>query len=208
MVPVTAEGSQSAPASPEGSESAPVKAQTTGNQQLRIGILVVVAALIGVGLWLAFGNSNGKHRKTHNVAIGIGPISQSARQLSSRALAVGQPFYWAGPKKNYHYEFQRLAKNGNIYVRYLPKGVPARGKPGELTIIATYPMVNAYGRLKRGAKGRVVTGKRGSIVWVQTNDPKSVYIAWKGVPYEVEVYNPNPRKAARIAEDGSVTTVG
>ena len=57
MVPVTAEGSQSAPVNPEGSQSAPQQGATQGNQQLRIGILVVVAALIGVGLWLAFGNS-------------------------------------------------------------------------------------------------------------------------------------------------------
>jgi hypothetical protein len=183
------------------------KGQSSGNQQLRIAILVVVAALVGVGLWLAFGNSKSKPHH-HNVAIGIAPVSQSQRQLASRALAVGQPFYWMGPKKGYHYEFTRLAKNGNIYIRYLPKGVKAGGRPGQLTIIATYPMINAYGRLKKGAKGRVADGKNGSIVWVKTGDPKNVYIAWKRVPYEVEVYNPDARKAAKIAEDGSVTTVG
>jgi hypothetical protein len=204
---VTAEGSETAPANPEGSQSAPAKGQTTGNQQLRIAVLVVVAALVGIGLWLAFGNSKNKN-KPQNFTTGIGPVSQSAREMSSRALAEDQPFYWMGTKKNYHYEFQRLAKNGNIYVRYLPKGVKAGARPGQLTIIATYRFPGAYARLKRGAKGRVVDGKRGSIVWVRTGDPKSVYLAWKGVPYEVEVYNPNPAKAARIAESGAVTTVG
>lgn len=193
-----------APQPPAAPDAAPAK--PAGNNQLRIVILVVVVAVVGVGLWLAFGRSNKHHQ--HNVTTGIGPVAQSARQLSNQASAIfpGR-FYWAGPKKNYHYEFQRLAKNGNMYVRYLPKGVPAGGKPGQLLIVATYPFPGAYGRLKKGAKGRVVAGKNGSIIWVKTNDPKNVYIAWKHVPYEVEIYDPNPRRAANIAESGQVTPV-
>jgi hypothetical protein len=124
----------------------------------------------------------------------------------ARASAVGQPFYWAGPKKGFHYEFQRLS-NDNIYVRYLPKGVPAKGKPGKLLIIATYPMSHAYTRLIKGAGGRGVAGPHGSFVWVRTGAPQSVYVTWPHVPYEVEVYNPNPRKSARIAESGEVSPV-
>ena len=75
-------------------------------------------------------------------------------------------------------------------------------------IVATYPFPNAYARLKKGAKGRVVAGKNGSIVWVRTKNPQSVYIAWKRVGYEVEVYSPNASKAAKIAESGQVVSVG
>jgi hypothetical protein len=180
----------------------------TGNNSLRIAILVVVAAVVGVGVWLAFGHSkNKKSSGTAPVATAIAPISQSARELSNRALTLGQPLYWIGAKKNYHYEFSRTTK-GFLYVRYLPKGVKATEKPGKLLIIATYPMTDAYNRLKRGAKGRVVAGKHGSIVWVRTDNPKSVYIAWPHVGYEVEVYSPNASKAARIAESGQVMPVG
>jgi hypothetical protein len=115
--------------------------------------------------------------------------------------------YWIGPKKGFHYEFTRTTKN-LIYVRYLPKGVKAGKKPAQLLIVGTYPMDHAYARLKRGAKGRVVAGKNGSIVWVRTDDPKSVYIAWPHIPYEVEIYYPNASKAAKIAESGQVGTVG
>ena len=188
--------------------------QSTGNQQLRIAILVVVAAVVGVGLWLAFGHSSKATTTTSNggnnagsVVQGIPAVSQTESQLMARALAVGQPFYWSGPKKGYHYEFSRLT-NGNVYVRYLPNGVAAGAKQGQLLIIATYPFDHAYTRLKAGAHGRGVAGPHGSFVWVLPNKPQSVYVAWPHVPYEVEVYDPNPRKSARIAESGDVTTVG
>jgi hypothetical protein len=195
--PATAETSQ--PTAQDGA-----KGQPAGNQQLRIIVLVVVAALVGIGLWLAFGNSS-KGGKGHG-GQGVAPIAQSARQLKNRVATTGQRIYWIGPKKNYHYEYTRTPK-GLTYIRYLPKGVPAGGKPGKLLIIGTYPMSDAYHRLKKGAKGRVAVGKHGSIVWV-SSDPKSVYIAWKGVPYEVEVDNQNASNAARIAESGQVIKVG
>ncbi len=209
MVPVTAEGTQSAPVNPEGSQSAPVKGQTTGNQQLRIAILVVVAALIGVGLWLAFGNSSKKHHhpQTKNFTTAIGPIALSKNQLQNKSNVLGQPIYWAGPKKGYHYEFWRL-KNDEVFVRYLPTNVKA-GAPGKkYLIIGTYPLSHAYKALKKQAHGRVEKGPRGSIVWPLPNDPHSVYIAWPGKSYEIEVYDPKASKAAKIAADGSVATVG
>ena len=133
----------------------------------------------------------------------IGPVAESKNQLMNRALAVGGPIYWIGPKKGFHYEFQRLT-NHNIYVRYLPKGVEAGGKPGKLLIVATYPMTNAYARLQKGGASGVVAGKNGSIVWVRTGDPNSVYVAWPHVPYEIEVYDPSPSEAARVAKSGQI----
>jgi hypothetical protein len=182
-------------------------AQPAGNKSLRIAILVVVAALIGVGAWLAFGRSSNRNSNAAPLFNAIPPVSQSARELSNRALTLAQPLYWIGAKPGYHYEFSRNIK-GYLYVRYLPKGVKAGEKPGKLLIVATYPLQHAYKLLKKGAHGRVVSGKRGSIVWVRTNGPQSVYIAWPKVPYEVEVYSPNASKAAKIAESGQVTTVG
>jgi hypothetical protein len=204
MVPVTAEGSQSAPANPEGSQAAPQGA-TTENQQLRIGILVVVAALVGIGLWLAFGNSSNKKKHHGSLTSAIGPIALSKNELSNKANIVDQPVYWAGPKKGYHYEFWRL-RNGRIFVRYLPVNVAA-GAPGKkYLIIGTYFLPGAYQALKKG--DNFVKGKQGSVIWTDPKKPSSVYIAWPGRKYEVEVYHPNARKAAKIAADGSVTPVG
>jgi hypothetical protein len=207
---VTAETPQ--PAAAEGAQpSAPggAKASSTGNQQLRIAILVVVAALIGVGLWLAFGQS--KHHKGNGSSAlrhAVGPVALTHDELLARAGNVGQPIYWAGAAKGngWHYEYTR--RNDKIWVRYLPAGVKAGQKPAKLLIIGTYPLAHAYKALKTLAKGRGVTGKDGSFVWVRKGDPKSVYVVWPSRPYEVEVYSPNPSKAAKIAESGQITTVG
>jgi hypothetical protein len=211
MSPVTAEGSQSAPVNPESAQSAPAKASTSGNQQLRIAILVVVAALVGVGLWLAFGNSSNKHHPKNKgkgaVTTAIGPVAFSKARLAKQPNIIDQPIYWAGPKKGYHYEFWRL-KNDQVYVRYLPQNVKA-GAPGKkYLIIGTYPFANAYHALKKQSHGRVTKGPNGSIIWTSSSDPHSVYIAWPGRRYQIEVYDPKASTAAAIAANGDVAPIG
>jgi hypothetical protein len=207
---VTAEGSQSAPANPEGSQSAPVQGQASGNQSLRIAILVVVAALVGVGLYLAFGNSSNKKKKHHgqNLTTAILPVALSKSQLLAKPGILDQPMYWIGPKKNFHYEFRRLPNN-RIFIRYLPKGVKKGKKPGQLLIVATYPWPNAYASLKKYAKGTQTAGKNGTIIVPsRPRDTKSVLMAFPGGHYEIEVYSPKPGKAATIAASGQVASVG
>jgi hypothetical protein len=202
MSPVTAE-------SPQGTtNAAPAKSGSMGSQQLRIGILVVVAAIVGVGLWLALSHNSGKKKvKQHPRTSAIGPLALSQTGLMAHTLAVGQPVYWAGPKRGVRYEFWRLT-NDNIYIRYLPHGV-RNGAPGKkYLIIGTYPFSNAYNALKKISKNRGVSGPRGSYIWARPNDPRSVLIAWPKVPYEVEVYDPSATKAATIAESGQVKPVG
>jgi hypothetical protein len=181
-----------------------------GNQQLRIAILVVVAALVGVGLWLALSHNSKPHPGGNGAAlkIRVGPVALTETQLLNKASNVGQAIYWAGAAKQHgvHYEYTR--RNNKIWIRYLPKGVKENQRPAQLLIIGTYPLANAYKQLKKLAKGRGVVGNDGSFVWVRKGDPKSVYIVWPGRPYEVEVYSPNPQRAAKIAESGQVGTVG
>jgi hypothetical protein len=213
---VTADGSQSAPVTQEGSQpTAPTgtTGQSSGNHQLRIAILLVVAALVGVGIWLAFShNSPSKHKKKHNgggnVTTAIGPIPQSKSQLTNRALGAGQPIYWIGAKKGYHYEFQRLAKNGNIYIRYLPKGVHVGQRPGKLIIVATYPWQHAYKALKKAGQGTGTAGKNGAwIIPSRPGDKKAVLMAYPGGSYEIEVYSPKAGQARDIAASGKVATI-
>jgi hypothetical protein len=204
MSRVTAEGSQDAPNAPSAQGAS---RQPMGNQQLRIAILVVVAALVGVGLWLAFGNSKHKKKGPANLTTAILPISLSKNQLLNKASNAGQPIYWIGPKRHYHYEFRRLT-NKYIYIRYLPKGVKVHGEPGKLIIVATYPWQHAYAALKKANNGRGVAGKDGSfIIPSRPGDTKSVLMAWPHGSYEVEVFDPTPGKAAAIAASGQVASV-
>ena len=91
-------------------------------------------------------------RESVNVLVSTSvSVIASAREIKVASKLLHEPIYWAGPQKGYHYEFSRTT-NGWDYVRYLPKGVKVNGKPGQLPIIATYPVTNAYGRLKKAAK--------------------------------------------------------
>jgi hypothetical protein len=207
---VTADSPQPAAAeAPQSSAQGGSTGQQAGNQQLRIAILVVVAALVGVGLWLAFGNSS-KNRGKHGTLVTIvaGPSPLSKRQLVHKAGTLGQSLYWIGPKRGYRYEYSRYS-NGHVYVRYLPKGVKAGKEQGKLLIVATYVVKNAFPDVKQAYGGRGVAGKHGSfIVPSKPGDKKAVLIAWPGGSYQVEVYSPTPGVAATIAASGKVTKVG
>ncbi len=187
--------------------------QSAGNQQLRIGILVVVAALIGVGLWLAFGNSSNKkkHSTGESITSAIGPVALSTSELSEPGRdIVGQPIVLGRAEEGL--PLRVLAPtNDRIFVRYLPKGVKA-GAPGKKYLIIgdVSRSPDAYQALKKGAKGRGREGKErrhhlacGPRIRTASTSPGL------SVPYEVEVYHPNARKARQDRRSPvQVTTVG
>jgi hypothetical protein len=194
---------------PQPSAQDGAKGQPTGNQQLRIAILVVVAAIVGVGLWLALSH-NSKHKPGNggNNTTAIGPKSLTRSQLSAESGKLGVPIYWIGPKKGYRYEFSRT-KKGYLFVRYLPKGVGVGRREGHLLIVGTYPWSHPYAALKKVSHGRVVSGPNGSIIIpARPGDAKNVLVAWPHGRYEVEVYEPKPGKASAIAGSGNLTPIG
>ena len=138
--------------------------------------------------------------------LGNEPVLLSPAQLRAQAALLGQPFYWAGPRKGYEYEFQRTS-NGYVYVRYLRPGLLA-GTAGRFLTISTYPFVGAFKAVKTEGKGDAAAGPGGSIVYVRAGDPTSVLIAFRGVPYEIEVYDPRPPVSVTVARSGRVQPVG
>jgi hypothetical protein len=141
----------------------------------------------------------------------IGPVLLSSAGLAAEERLIGQRIYWAGPKQGFSYEFTRDTR-GDVYVRYLPKGV-RNGAPGsQFLIVATYPFDSAYGALKQSIYGEnpfFLPGR--SLVYATPDDPKSALIAFRGncpkstwggecgPPYQIEVYDPAPAVSARVA---------
>lgn len=178
-----------------------------GSQQVRIAILVVVAAIVGLALWLTLFHNGKKHH--HNGSAGkVHVLFDKALTQSELASKASQHHtFWIGPKRGLHYEFERLS-NHHIYVRYLPKSVKAGKKEGKYLIVATYPFPGAYAALKKNAKHRGVTAHGALIIPARIGDKKSVLIAWPNVPFQVEVFDPLPGRAATIAESGKVKRIG
>jgi hypothetical protein len=134
------------------------------------------------------------------------PVVLSLPQLKAASQLLRQPIYWAGPIKGREYEFTR-ARNGYLYVRYLPRGAKAGAAGSNFLVVATYPFAGAYDALKKSAKGKAVAGPNGSIYFVRPGDPTSVLVAFPNVDDQIEVYDPSPAVARAIAATGEVKPV-
>lgn len=130
------------------------------------------------------------------------PTAASLADLKSLVNTLGHPIYWAGQKAGYTYELTQTS-TGKVFVRYLPKGVKVGSKTPYLTV-ATYPVANAFADIQRAAKGNgslTIKLKGGGLAVVDAQYPKSVHLAYPGSDYQVEVFDPSPARARRVASD-------
>lgn len=107
------------------------------------------------------------------------------------------------------YEVTRT-KDGSVYIRYLPQGVPVGVKRPDYLTIGTYPQKRALAILKAtAAKNRVPTMNLdgGGLAFVDKKHPTSVYVAYPNVDVQVEVYDPAPARARQLVASGQIAPV-
>jgi hypothetical protein len=183
------------------------------SERPRLVLLAALAAFAIAGVIAAVdGGGSGTSASTTaapaNASSQIAPVGVSAAGL--KALVSGtlkQTVYWVGPKRGDVYELQRSA-NGSVYIRYLPPGVKAGDPRAAFLIVATYPFSNALQRLQGGANGAGTPLRGGGFALVDAAHPTSVHVAFPGINYEVEVYDPSPSVARRVAESAVLRPVG
>jgi len=172
-----------------------------------LAALLAVAVIAGVIVWATSGGGGSSGPPGPPSVPHIGPMGLSAQGLGAFATGtLKQPVYWAGPKDKYVYELTRTS-NGNVYVRYLPPGVNVGGKEGALLIVATYPYPNALARLKAISNGTGTSLPGGGLALPAAGYPKSVHVAFPGVDYEIEVFDPRPKRARQVADSGDIQLV-
>jgi hypothetical protein len=162
--------------------------------------------VVALVIWLLVDNGDDSSSTTTTGA-GTGPIGLSAADLRSTAQGLGQPVYWAGPKSGYTYEYTQTS-NGTVYVRYLPSGAPVGDPASNYLIVATYPFADALAALKEVSHGKGTNVPGGGLALVDQGYPNSVHMAFPGVDYQVEVFDPSPRKSRNVATSGNVAPVG
>ncbi len=179
--------------------------------RVRLGAVIALAVAAGLISWLVVGGNNSTSQPKTAVAEGsrpgAGPVAISAAGLKKLQAAVHHPIYWAGPKPGYTYEVTQKS-NGTIYVRYLPTGVRVGDPRGDFLIIVTYPYANGLLALKRVENGKGISVPHGGLALVHQGYPKSVHLAYPGVDYQIEVYDPSPRVSRQVATSGQVRPVG
>jgi hypothetical protein len=120
-----------------------------------------------------------------------------------------RPVYWIGPPASGRLEVTKTERDA-VYVRYLPPGVELGDSRPRYTTIATYASATAYrdllrSRRSKGLKSRRIPGG-GLAVW-RKSPGTSVYVAYPGVKYLVEVFDPSRVRALGLAL-GSLQPVG
>lgn len=194
-------------ARPAGAASAePPAAAHAGSKRVRAGAVIAVALAVAFGAWLVLRDGRSESSGPDAAVSSAASVAQ-LRDLPDR---TGHAVYWAGPLEGHTYELTRPT-DGNVYVRYLPRGVAIGDRRPDYTTIGTYPGPGALKGLRRlarqpGARTFQLAGD-GMAVY-DRNRPSSVYLSFPGQDIQVEVYDPSPRKARRLARSGRVRPVG
>jgi hypothetical protein len=177
---------------------------------LRLALVALLAVTAGAIAWVLL-RDNGDSSSTAKRTASTGATNARAASpstLRKLASSVQHPIFWLGPKSGYTYELRQ--SDGKIYVRYLPDGVAAGSKKAYLTV-ATYPFAGAYAAIARAAAARGAVKLKlthGGLAVLDKAYPESVYLAYPGLDYQVEVYDPTPRHALQLVSAGKVDFFG
>lgn len=179
------------------------------SRYVRLAVLGVIGVAAAVIIALVVGRHGKSSPGTTQVKVGpIGPTLVSASGLKTLARDLGQVIYWAGPVAGDKYEVTRTTTN-DVYVRYLPAGVRAGTHERKHLLIVTYPLVGALDSLVASSNRELLTvaGGKGGLAAVEPGTPTNVRVAFPNVDYQVEVFDPSPRKARHVATSAALKPV-
>ena len=170
----------------------------------RLVIGAVIAVVAGVVTWLLVqrGDEESSSATAAQIVSGDG--------LTNFAASAGYPVFWAGRREGLRYELT-LADGGRTYVRYLPPDREAGDPRPDYLSVATYPVSGAYDAV------RAVGSQPGAVTFALPGDgigtynkarPKSVYVAYRALDVQVEVFDPSALRALALVKAGGVTPVG
>jgi hypothetical protein len=177
------------------------------SHRVRIGAVIALAVAVGVIVWLVLQNSGGSSPTTH--AQSNQPVAASRHRLRALATSLGHPLFWLGPEPGYTYELTQT-QNGKIYIRYLPHGVKIGSAKPYLTV-ATYPFPGAFPAIQKLAQTRGAVSVKlplGGLALLDTGYPESVHVAYPGVNYQIEVYDPTAAAAMQKVAAGHIAVLG
>jgi hypothetical protein len=166
------------------------------------GAVLAVALAVGVIAWVVGGDDEGGEAAP--------PATESriveAAELANAAALLDHPVYWAGPMAGAELELTE-GEDGSSQVGYLDEGAEAGEESPDAPTIGSYPLPDPAGALDRFAAepGSVVERGRGGLEVVYArSSPSSVYFVPAGEGVQVEVYDPRPGRALRLALSGRV----
>lgn len=185
----------------DGSEEEAVQ----GRRSLR-SMALLIAAMIVIGILLGAAiakllESNDEDEEAE------GQVPASARivniaELREAAAKRGSPIYWVGKQPNTKLELSEASGDGEIYVRYLDVNAKVGEGANEFLTVGTYSLPDPQASLAAFAKSEGEgLGKlpSGGVYLVNPQRRTNIYIVKPDSAYELEVFDPDPRRALKLA---------
>jgi hypothetical protein len=136
------------------------------------------------------------------------PVQVSPKSLARVAATAQTPIYWGGPRPQQTYELTRTSQGGFL-VRYLPLGTDIGVTTPYLTV-GTYAVKNALAAIRRLSLVKGSTQIKldgGGLAVTDPHFPRSVYLAYPGSAYEIEVFDPSIAQARQLVTSGQIVAV-
>ncbi|MGN6217100.1 MAG: hypothetical protein ACTHN7_09125 [Solirubrobacterales bacterium] len=173
------------------------------------GLAAIVVAVLLVALLTSGSDSSGSSATTEEQTASANSVRVVPEsQLLSAMQGVGYPVYWAGPRLGVEYEVSRW--EGRAYVRYLPKGEEAESKRPFLTV-GSYEDPNALADIRESGQkpgAILVKVEGGGTAYAEGTKATSAYMAFPGIPTQIEVFDPKPGEALQLIRSGTIVPVG
>ena len=164
--------------------------------------MIALAVVVFVIVWLLVTSRDDSTSRR-------GPQPTSLEELRTLAASSDRPIYWAGPLPGREYEVTRTAK-GSVYVRYLPEGTKAGDPQPNFLTVATYPQRDGFKAVSASAKRRNSVKRAlpdGGLAVYGKNRPSSVFFSYPRARYQVEVYDPSPKRSLNLVTSGKIIPV-
>ncbi len=132
-----------------------------------------------------------------------GQTALTEAQLKVEVGKIGGSIFWAGAMTGAKYAFNHNAP-GQDFIRYLPNGQGLADIEQNYRIIATYKEVGAHDTLLAASKVKTdlsvsLINPDGSVIYYAKTTPTHVYLAFKGVDYQIEIFDPKLGAALKLA---------
>lgn len=183
------------------------KAGGHGGKKSGLRLRLALAAVLAVGLiaWVVLRDGDDDSASSSNGAEVV-----SVDSLREAAAEQGTPIYWAGEQEGAELELSQPDED-HTYVRYLTDGAEAGDPRPDFLTVSTYANANPVAALRRqGNQPGGVLGEApgGATVYFSRSQPKSVYLAYPGVDVQIEVYDPDSKRALQLVNSGQIVATG
>jgi hypothetical protein len=192
-----------------GKESAKRSKAEDNRRMLRIGI-VALALIVGVVAWVATSGGDDDGSTTETASAGIEAKIVSVAELEEFADEAGHGVYWAGPLPRKVIELSETAA-GNTQIRYLDEGTGAGEGSNAVLTVGSYPLADAAKAFEGFAERKDSISRSspdGREVAFSLEKPTSVYFTGSDGDVQVEVYDPNYKRAMSLALSDQLRPVG